>query len=106
MTPQPGRLDRRITIQTVTLTQDSFGQAIESWADYKTVWAMVEYPSASERFISAGLHSARAAIFTIRDLDDLNETMRIVYQDLYWKITGIRESGRKQGFEISAEVFK
>lgn len=106
MIPQAGRLDRRITIQEVTLVQDSFGQAIETWTDYQTCWANVKYPSTSERFQSAALHSARAAIFTIRNIPDLDETMRIVYQDLYWKITGIRELGRCEGFEISAEVFK
>lgn len=106
MIPQAGRLDRRITIQQATLANDSFGQPIETWTDYQTCWAKVDYPSASERFLSSALHSTRSAIFTIRKVDGLSETMRISYQDLYWKITGIRELGRNQGFEISGEVVK
>ena len=106
MMRQAGRMDRRITIQRVVYNQDSFGQPVETWSDYQTCWAHVEYPSASERFESDALHSTKSANFTIRNIQELDETMRILYQDLYWKITGIIEIGRREGFEISAEVFK
>ncbi len=104
--PQAGRLDRRIVIQKLTFTQDSFGQPVEVWTDFATVWARVMYPSAAERFHSAALHSERAAVFTIRHRSSLEETMRIYYEGLYWKVTGIRELGRREGYEISGEVIK
>lgn len=106
MISQAGRLDRRIVIQQAELVQDTFGQAVETWTDFQKLWARVTYPSAVERFHSAALHSERAAVFTIRYIRGLDEKMRISYQNLYWKITGIREIGRKEGFEISAEVIK
>ena len=106
MISQAGRLDRRIVIQQAELVQDSFGQPVQIWTDFQKLWARVTYPTAAERFHSAALHSERTAVFTIRFITNLDEKMRISYEGLYWKITGIREIGRREGYEISGEVIK
>lgn len=37
-----GRLRHRVTLQSRSLTNDSFNQPIESWSDVGTYWAAVE----------------------------------------------------------------
>lgn len=37
----PGRLDRRITIQEATESQGTAGGVVQAWADVSTVWAEV-----------------------------------------------------------------
>ena len=54
-----GKLDRRITIQQRTTTQDNSGRPATVWADLVTVWAEVQdmLPSRGER-IAEGLNVA------------------------------------------------
>lgn len=36
-----GKLDKRITLQTRSATLDAYGQELNSWTDYATIWANV-----------------------------------------------------------------
>ncbi len=45
-----GELDRRITIQRSTPTQDSTGDPVKSWATLATVWARFEPVGTREAF--------------------------------------------------------
>ena len=61
-TPRPalfdaGRLDRRITLQALTWAEDEFGQVIETWTDFATVWAEVQPMAGLERVQAAQLMS-------------------------------------------------
>lgn len=102
-----GRLDRRITIQAVTRSRDSFGQASETWADLLTVWAAFKPVSASERFAAAQTIATQAATFSIRYRADLSLSPgghRIRFDGKNWNITGYSEIGRREGWEIYASA--
>ena len=99
-----GELDREITIDKVTLTQSASGEAQETWTKFAGVWAKVTPLSASERFRAEGLHSFRVSVFRIRHLAGLLPTMRIQYEGIVWRITGIAELGRREGYDITAEA--
>lgn len=99
-----GQLDTPIIIQSKTIEQDSFGDTIETWSNFATVWSKVTQLSARERFRSDAVLQARTAKFLIRYLAGLTENMRISYDSLIWVITGISDFERKSGTEISAEV--
>lgn len=101
---KPGRLDREIVIESATLSANSIGEMVETWATFASVWAQVAPLSAGERFRSEARHSARVSVFTIRYLDGLLPTMRIKYENLFWRILGIAEVGRRHWLEITAEV--
>lgn len=47
-----GQLNRRITLQSRTLTQDSVGGQIEAWVDVATVWAAIE-PATGRELLTA-----------------------------------------------------
>ena len=106
MAIQAGKLDRLISIEYPTYIQDSFGQPITTWNSLVTLRARIIFPTAVEQFRSGALHSERYGAFFIRYRTDVTEVMRIVYQDLHWKITGIREMGRRRNLEITAMVVK
>jgi len=100
-----GKLDREIVIQRQAgTTQSASGKPVESWVTFASVWASVVPLSATERFRSDAKHSVRVSSFSIRWLDGVLPTMRIVYEGLNWRILGIAELGRRDGLEITAEA--
>lgn len=101
---RPGKLDRRITIEQVTLAQNAMGEPVETWAPFAEVWTDVRPMTATERFESDARHSARVSNFRIRYLTGIDPTMRISYEGLSWRILGIAELGRREGLDVTAEV--
>lgn len=101
-----GQLDRQIIVQQVTLTANSYGEPVESWANYATVWARVNQLGSTERFRSDAVLKARVSRFLIRYLEGLTHEMRISYDSQVWQIIGINVIGRNEAIEISAEVLK
>jgi SPP1 family predicted phage head-tail adaptor len=81
MTIDPGRLNRRVTIQQRSGSDDAWGQPSTGWATLATVWADVRAP----RGVSAaeGLSADREAAPTsysvrIRYRTDVTPAMRVV----------------------------
>ncbi|MCK9497108.1 MAG: phage head closure protein [Dehalococcoidia bacterium] len=95
-----GRLDRRITLQRFTATQDAYGEPIETWADYVTVWARVEPLRGRERFEAQREHAEVDTRFHLRYRDDLTVEDRITYEGDLYDIEAILETGRHEGLEI------
>jgi len=52
-----GRLNRRITIQSRPMGQDSYGQETGSWTNFATLWADVEPITGNEFFTAAAVGS-------------------------------------------------
>jgi SPP1 family predicted phage head-tail adaptor len=101
---QAGNLDRRITIQQNTPSVDSYGDEVESWADFKTVWANVKRKSGKETVRSDQTVADASTMFKIRYLSGLHERMRISYNSAIYYIDSIVEFGRQDSMEITATV--
>ena len=99
---QPGDLDRRITIQQNTPTQDGAGQPIESWADLATVWAEVVPVGGSETFQAKQTGAEAVAKFRIRYRGDVLRKMRVVYDSDNYDIADVAEDRRfeRRQYEI------
>lgn len=74
-----GRLRHRVTIQSATTTVDSFGQPIETWGTFATVWAAVEPLSGREYFDAQQVQSEVSYRVRIRHLSGVVPTMRVSY---------------------------
>lgn len=98
-----GRLDRRITLQRPARVRGEDGSWVDTWEDVATVWATVADLTAKERVGAPQVFSALAARMTIRYREDVRPEWRIVYEGRPWRISGIREFGRREGVEIFAE---
>jgi SPP1 family predicted phage head-tail adaptor len=93
----PGKLDRRLTIQTRTLTQDGAGGRVETWADGFDVWAELVSHQNSESILADADRAADDRQFRIRYRRGLaSGTHRVFYQLKFYDITGITEDGRNQ----------
>jgi len=99
-----GKLDRQITIERKTITQDEYGDEVETWDEFLICKAKVMPMRAWERFRNEKLVSEEVYVFTIRYYSNINVEDRIVYENKYWDIIGKAELGRRRGIELTAEV--
>lgn len=93
-----GILDQRVTLQTATVTRDTVGGVVETWADTVTVWASVR-PLTAKQIAQAQQVSAdvRKAV-TIRWRSGVSAAMRLKFSDsttakVHW-VEEYRRDGR------------
>jgi SPP1 family predicted phage head-tail adaptor len=101
-------MDRRVTFQTFTEAQNSFGEPVKTWANLvtsPTVWAKVEDIAGSrfaERYAAGKVQGVIDTRFTVRYRSDLSVEMRVVHEDRNYDIRSLVEIGRRVGLEILA----
>ena len=99
-----GDLNRRITIQRVSVTQDEYNNDVETWEDFCTVWASYEPLSDGER-LRAGERAAEAsARFQIRhssQVADVSAWDRLLFGCVVHNISHVKEIGRREGIELT-----
>ncbi len=84
-----GDLRHRITFQKLTTSVNENGFEVETWEDFKTVWAAVSNLHGREYYAAAAVQAENTVKFTIRYLTGLDTTMRIVFQGKQYNITAI-----------------
>lgn len=84
-----GLLRHRLTIQTITQTQNAMDEWVDSWIDWVTVWGSIE-PNLGKRYFEAKqANSEVQGLIRIRYRSGVLPTMRIVYGDRIFKIISI-----------------
>lgn len=99
-----GDLDRRITLQARSTEKSKFNEAVEVWSDVAEVWASFEPLTDGEQRRSMEAGATMNVRFRIRwapEWRDLNPTWRVRFEGLLFDIVGVKEIGRRQGWEIS-----
>lgn len=85
-----GRLRHRVTLQSLTRTQEAnTGAVIETWVNMGTVWAGVE-PLSVRDFVSADTRQSQiVARIVMRPVAGMDETWRVVHGTKIYQIAGI-----------------
>ena len=93
-----GKMDRRIQLQNYTVTTNTFGERIETYAALATVWAFVDYLGTEGREMErAGRDTVQSyATFLIRRRTDITERTRVIFDLKTYDIEGIDVSQDKQ----------
>lgn len=89
-----GKLDRRVELKHVTLTQASNGEMIKAKTWYATVWANLMEQRLSEVFAAGADQAAQTRVFRVRRRSDVLETDVVTYRGVDHEVTGIREYER------------
>lgn len=101
-----GSLDRKITIQRATVTQDAeFNEPEETWEDlYANLWAGKRSKSGQEAFSEDQEVASEVLVFTVRYRKVL-ATDRVLYEGRTYDILPpLVEVGRRQFLEITAKA--
>ena len=107
----PGKLNRRIVLQARTLTRDSTGSRVETWADSASPWAELVKTSATEITPADADRSADTCQFRVRyrsflATPDAASNYRILYQSRFFNISGITQEGVKTSLLIDARAIQ
>lgn len=105
---RPGQLDQQITIQSeATSANDRGGQDSDGWSDIATaptVWARVEREQGTEQEGSARVENTYRLQITIRNRNDLDERMRVLWRGRAYNIRAIEPYDHRQAYRtITAE---
>lgn len=100
----PGKLNRRISVKTRTLTRDATGGKVEAWADLKELWAEELSQKQVESTIGASERNVEDIHFRVRYYPSLTSgTNRVVYQGRTFDIVGIMEEGIRTSLILSCK---
>jgi SPP1 family predicted phage head-tail adaptor len=100
-----GNLDRRIVIQSATTAQDQYGEPIETWSTYATLWAERNDLRGTEFFAARQIANQIVTAFRVRWRTDIDPRMKVVDGATTFDIDSIieyrgPERVRKNGIEL------
>jgi SPP1 family predicted phage head-tail adaptor len=102
---EAGDLNRRITIETPTVTRDTYGAEILTWSTLVTVWASKQHKTSREFYAVSKINSEVTDLFVIRFRTGLNTRMRINYDSKYYDILGADDpDGRRVSIQLLCKV--
>lgn len=84
-----GLLNRKIVIQSKTITTDSYGGQVESWATFATVWASKNPLNGRELMAAQAAQSEVTTKFVTRYLSGVLPSMRISFGGEYYNISEV-----------------
>lgn len=97
-----GQLDRQITIQQATRTRGATGAVSESWADVISLRAGIKQRKQSELEAAAKTQARGELVFITRFVSGITPLNRLLFETRAYDITGVVETGRRAGLEITA----
>jgi head-tail adaptor len=98
-----GNLDRIITIERRTTGLDLYGTVIDTWALVATMRAQKLENATDDREGQRGDTTDTVITFRMRWLDGVTLEHRVTYEGQLFKITRIKEIGRRVGLDITCE---
>lgn len=99
-----GRLDRRITIQSLATTRGTSGGVAKTYTDEATIWAEKVETTGREFRAAGSLRAETTIAFRIRYRSSLTEQHRIYFGGKYYDILQINEEGRQESQLIQART--
>lgn len=82
-------IKHRITLQLFTTVVNENGFEVETWVDFKTLWAAVTNLHGREYFAAAAVKAENTVKFTIRYTEGIDESMRILFKGKQYNISSI-----------------
>ena len=102
---QAGRLNRRCTLQSPSLSVDALGQPIPGWTDVATVWADIRMKSGLESIKAGAPVSVVQASVRIRYRSGVNAGMRLVHNLVAYDIKAVMpDIGGREYLDLVCEV--
>lgn len=91
----PGSLTHLIALQIKSITQDSELNSIETWNDWRTVWAKPIPKSGREFFKLQTMNSEITEAFKIRYIAGVNPHQRVKFRGKYFEIVDVINEGER-----------
>ncbi len=97
----PGKLDKRVTIQAPATGQDAYGQPLTGWTNVVTdgdgkVWASIADLTGREYLAAAAVQASAQSKITIRYRAGIVAAMRILYGADIYNIEAVLGQDKRQ----------
>lgn len=93
-------MDRRVTLQSRTLTTNAYGEQVVGYTDLETVWAEKWDLRGREYFAAQQVNADVTTRWRIRYRTDVSVLDRVVYDSVPYDINQVVEIGRQGGLEL------
>lgn len=94
----------KIVVQRIATQGNILGASnSESWENYLSIWADLEFKDGTEILSTDAKHTAETIIFKTYYIPSITHKMRIYYNNKFYNILSIKEVGLKDSLEIKAE---
>ena len=101
----PGSLTHQIILQIKSITQDAELNSIETWRDWRTVWASPLPKTGREYYKLATVNSEITEAFKTRYIGFISPHLRIKFRNKYYEIIDvINEGERNETLMITAKA--
>lgn len=101
---QLGALDRYITIQQATVSQDASFQEIKTWSTFAQTWAGKTDIRPRDRFGADQVIEEEVTTFRMHWISGVTTEMRIVDDGKTYEIIGVVELKRRAGLDVNARA--
>lgn len=102
----PGKLDRRITVQKQIYTRDGSGGAVLDWYDVATVWASLNFLHGGRLYAAQEKSFESISLYRIRYNSEVETGMRIIHGDDVLEIIGVDPLGRRHFLDLTCRATK
>ena len=92
-----GKLDQQITLQSLSVTSNDFGEVIKGYSDVATVWGHVISRRGTESFEASRMGSDRQIKVKLRFRDDIKTDWRIGWDGEFYNVIDVDRSLRRKG---------
>jgi len=100
-----GELTHQITLQKKSITQDSELNPIETWINWRTLWAQPMPKTGKEYYKLATVNSDITEAFKIRYIGGVSPHLRLLFRCKYFEILDVINTDEKnQEIIITAKV--
>ena len=96
---QAGPLRHRITIETPTETQDTFGAAVATWATFAERWAAIEPLTGREFFAAQQINAEVSHTIRLRYVAGVTTKMRVAFGARHFDLAAVRNLDER-GIEL------
>ena len=100
----PGRLDRRITVQYSIPVRDTSGGQSLDWFDAATVWASLSFLRGNRLFAADKKSFEALVTYRIRHRGDVESGMRLIHGDDVFEIVSVEQLGRRHFLDLTCRA--
>jgi SPP1 family predicted phage head-tail adaptor len=101
----PGRMDRRVTVETATETRDALGGVVRGWSELGRPWAELIESQGSEREEGGARRAVRSVRLRVRYLRALGPGCRLTLDGVLYDVRAVLPDGtRREAQVIEAEA--
>jgi SPP1 family predicted phage head-tail adaptor len=98
-----GQLDTRVSFYAkVKTTSSSYGGTVDTWpTETISTWGSVKFAGGDMTLSNEEKFYSGVVFLIVRYRDTIKETMRVLIDEVWYRITYIEELGRDEGMKIT-----